>query len=828
MALDSTQHRDKVEHLAPEGWRGSYNTKRTNSTNPSPNPRYNNPQIPYQTDSVDREWRKLFESSTEGKKSQSKATSSASSSNASSSSLEAFDEDEFRDKVRFVRRKLKEAKEEQKIHLAERHFELLERAQLRIPSSLDRLNTLCRSAWVEMIHVYVECGNYKQLKQHLDKFERVYELHDSDRALFTLRHFIAQNLTSTALSFWKDADKQGILDERSYADCINWFAAKPELETEARKVLHSALVRAKSGSPLLANGAPFVLSVHYYNAAMRFYILKGDLEQLKATCDQVVVSAPYGLGAPVFSIWLSEINELVWKPSIRESYFTVDSAKQSSKSVTATESSQVLNLDKMLEIQKSMFDVVLAAIESCGFSVVGGILTQVLRFQLLQTSDFDDQIELLKRDKIFTGSEALEALIESLLLRYDIGKIDRLLNAPSSIPNLDLAPATTTVALISKRIRHIMDNPANYPPIASSTEQPSASIKAALSPSFTCLENLFNTSTISQWHLLVFGLFQATFMRSNSVDSLTAFTPVKLTARVISLLLDVIVKVKETEERLKYKPAVVAVLEWLMSKSSLNIPNDTDGPYKILTQLQQLNFEQETIDFLHYCSHRLDPVPLAGLLHLRMLQLELRKDWNGIRNLWHFACERKLISHAYLVNTYIQILSRQDTQLDERQNAIAAFVILAIKDKIRASPKICYELLQIFLRLDAASFDVPAFWALDKWRRRWRVPLTSNIASAIAVTITQRGDHFIKSEASVRLHADFESYITRGFNKHSAEPLDPHEVTLFEDAFYRWYPMFLASTPPQTRFISSLLEEGDESIPNTNSPKTPFKQGATL
>lgn len=746
--------------------------------------------------------------------------------------MDAFDEEEFREKVRYFRRKLKEAKQENKVHLAERQFEFLERAQLRIPLALDRLNTLCRSVWVDMIECYVECGQYAQLKRFLDKFERVYELHASDRALFTLRHFVAQDLTTMALDFWKDADREGILDERSYSDCITWFALKPELETETREILQSALTRAKTGMPRLASGAPFVLTVHYYNAAMRFYILNGDLEQLKTTCEQLVAEAPYGLGATVFAAWLADINELVWKPSVRAHYCVSPATKLNSSVRTTSESRMTFDLEKLLALHKTMFDMVLGTAESCGFSILGGIRVEQLRCQLLHTSEESQQIESINLHMASHSSEALDALIDSFILRNDIENVRRLLESSTHLFGSEVSPSASTFELISKRLRRILNNPTLYPEISNSSEQTAlvvSSIKKALSPSFTCLIPLIETSKLNHWQSVVLGLFQTAFMRPNSQTSHAAHAPLNLTGRVFSMLLDIITKAGSKDARAKLRPAVVAVLEWLMSKSSLNLPNDSDGPYNLLKQLHALDFEQEAVDFLHYCSHRLDIVPFAGLLHLRMIHLEPRKDYTGIRNLWNFAVERQLMNHAKLLDTYIQILSRQDTDLKERENAIASFVASAVNDQIRASPKLCYELNQIFFNLDDHLFDVPAFWALEKWRRRWRVPLTSNIASLIATIMTQRGDKYIKSEACVRLHADFESYInTSIYERHEFEPLDLHDVTLFEDAFDRWHGMFLASTPAQSRFISPLFKDSNESSRTTNSRKAPIKQRLTL
>lgn len=811
-SFEASVSREKADVVKPEGWRASYNTNRSRSANPTFTSRHQSSQSLKIPDTIDKEWRRLFESS----KDKGSAVAKKSHRSSISDSANAFDEEAFRDKVQFVRRKLKLAKANHDVLAAERNFDFLERWQTRIPLALDRLNTLCKSAWLDLTNIYVDHGNYDQLKRHLDKFERVYGLHTSDRVVYTLRHFLAQNLSSMAFNFWNDTEKAGLLDERSYSDMVNWLIDQRSLENEARKILKSAIARAQSDKAQPPEGTPFVLTVHFYNAAIRFYISVNDVTQLKETLDQMIASAPYGLGYLSLAGWLAEINGIIFRAHFRSQFITTSkpkTRKSSDHSTTADASSNELSgenasldLEKLLEVQKQMFDLVLSAVEGCGFSITGVIRSQVLRFQILQSPDLRCSVETIQGQITDQPTELLEAIIDSLILRHNIEPVLQLLHDPNATLNLDIPISSSIYALISSRISQILNQPALYPALRGSTESAAStllSLSRALSPTFDNLTPLAVSGAISCPDLLSLALFQAAFIRQTPHSHL-AQIPSKLTARIIVSLLDIIIHVRnhggEVEPLI---PALNSTMEWLMSKSSLNIPNDSDWPYGILKRLQSLHLEAESVEFLFYCAQRLDPMPLAGLVQLRMIHLEALGDWNGVHKLWDMVLERRLHQNNYLVNAYSQIISRQKVGMNSKKEAIARLVASALNNEIRATPALSYEFVQYFFFLGKPAFDVPAFWALERWRRHWRVSLTTNIASFLALIITRRGDEFIKTGVSARLHADFDSYIIQNpKQRHRYNPIDPHEVSIFEDTFDRWYHIFLDATPAATRFIS--------------------------
>lgn len=337
-AINAAMNRERVRTERPRQWRNSI----LGITTPT-----SKLDIKVQDESMLNAWNRRFKSETWNPANDDLPLPPV------SEAVAAFDEEGFRKKVGSIRWRLGQSAKSGDVRSAERLFADLQRLQLTIPAPLDRLHIKCKSVWIDMLAIYVTCGPYERLKSSLDKFEHIYGLHASDRAMFTLRHFMALNLTDMALQFWRDADREGIVDETSYSDMILWLSDKAELKAEAQKIIDSAFLRAKTGRPLLSNGARFELTIKFYSAVARFYIRQNDSRRLKGFCESIVNSDLYGIGPSSFTTWIDEINNIVFSPQHRARFILSSQGNQaplqatpSTPSSFSSQSSRQLDLDR--------------------------------------------------------------------------------------------------------------------------------------------------------------------------------------------------------------------------------------------------------------------------------------------------------------------------------------------------------------------------------------------------------------------------------------------------------------------------------------------------
>lgn len=845
---------EEREKREPEGWRTSYGTLRSRMANVRVQPlssASNKHADDIDSAKITKEWSKMFE---ERQKSDAKKKIKTILEDfALEDSVDAFDEEIFRDKVQMVYGKLKEALKSGDIAMAARHFEYLsKKLQPKIPAALDRLHVQCRACWIEMMHVYVEHGEYEQVKQHLDMIERVYGMHTADRAIVSVRHFMSKNDADMAMKFWKDAEKDGVLDERSYADVISWLCENPRFSPQTRSIIHSALsqsqkvnhdshLRSSQTPSMIENDqgealeakqissqfkseksgkeAKFELTIHFYNAALQFFIMNGEAKSVKEMMERLWEEEEvYGLGPASFASWFRSSNAFLFSHTSRIPFI-----------VSKDKESRSLDLDRLLSVHQSMFEEIFGLFErKGGIFVADDIRAQILRSRLLQSNHIDHQHQIISEFSASHSLDTLNALIEVALLRLDLSLLSSLLDDPlfafpppsSSSPTHIPSADASSYAIISSTLDSMFSYPYSFPGRIASSSLSESSIFDAIntSPVFSSLTPLLGSAALTCWKRTIFALFSVAFLRPSSPSHLDN-PPPKIVAKVISALLEVAMAEQAAYNSISCtRPAIQSMLEWMYSRSTQMIPDDKEHAYSILSAMQKLKM-REASDFLKFCMTRMSAATVAGLISSRICYLRdivapsgMSARRKEVEALWKYSLEKGYAGfYAPLVIAYAQVLARSPMEDSMKGNmkASVALLALALDDSFRPTPKMFYEMLQLMGKIIVHYFDVPALWAMEEWRRQNRIPLTSNIASLFARIITHHGDKYIQSNVVSRLSADFDAYIVEDLKqRHFFDSLDSRSVSLFENSFMKWKHLFLKAVPTSHHVITSLRKKG--------------------
>jgi hypothetical protein len=792
---DSTYRPKLVTGDRPQNWRSSYNINlRRSSTPPSPKPRA-------RIKDDGGAWEAEFESHFSAKLLPNPSQDNSSSDETSSLD---FDIPRFRSQVIFVKRKLLNAFKSGDVIAGERHFDFLVRMQLNIPSSLDRLHAYCRPCWLAMLELYVVHGEYDKLQTFMDKLETTFGLFQADRALMTLRFLYSRNFLSQARSFWDEAVHSNILDERAYADVSQWLLDK-KLYKDAKFILHSALIRSQTDPK-------FVLSVYYYDAAIKFCISQGERETMLEMLQSIKSTLPFGLGFQSFVSWLQTVNNLVF-----------DRIMENSRNQKSKNHSQLpASMDQLLEVQSQIFQDISFAIESLSIGFSDEIRNETIRQKILQTKNLADMAIISSQYDSDIGQHILKYMIDSLMLHHNMEDIQKLIKQPSIVFGVDegqtiisLIATTDIQKHITSWIEKLLTMPAYREAEAGlkiESKHLTTTTTTTSSSSSSSIHHIdIPRASLSLCHLLKIDstplkLYETYFLSRGIIP------PPQTFARIILHVLELldpyyelnpsrggkVERFMEDDEVSDFRFAVRHVLATIYDKSTLTLPDDSHYPYAILKKLQRYGFMSEAKDFTHFCLYRLSSKSLPGIIALRMIQFGIHgEDWEAVNQFWKFAEERDITNNLLLTKIYAQCLERQ-----EPPSLVEARVFIAgiLNHTLPCSEEIYFEILAMMRKMGANHFDVSVFWALERLRRAYRYPLSQKIISRIVKTLLKRGLHYIRSEdMKQKLIVELKPFTEKNLH------ISPRMINNFQTIFDQWYSVFKDAVPQKACHIKPLL-----------------------
>jgi hypothetical protein len=711
-----------------------------------------------------------------------------------------FNVSEFREKVNGIKKKLWHAYKSGDMASGTREFEFLTKLQGRVPAAYNGLHAMCKPCWKAMLELCIVHGEYGPLMKLLDRLKAVFGLAEADRALMTLRFLYEHQLIDLAKSFWQDAETANILDERAYADIAVWMQKKG-LFFESKKMLHTAFLLSEKQEP------NFVATIYLYNAAISWSIKTADIAFLKEIIEKMKSSPPFGISSDTFGSWLQMTNNLIYGPNMMDSLSNTTRNKPDSAELIPTHSVQ-----EYLALQNLLFKTIFDSLGSLGFGVSTLMRQELLRQAIIQAPTIAEQLNAIKEYGQGTLLFSVSCMVDSLIIHRNLDDLHALLKTPSKFfskrPNG--APLRFPPSLylgIASWIDRFVERPASAPAaptgaaFSSKTPQTSPNNQT---PTIEMISPLLGEPTMA------IRLYETAFFRS--------LPPPRCLAKFLLHVLSLVEETKSVDssgtprsdarqavlKRQNGKIAIQTVLERLYQKPVLGIPDSADAATPILKELYKLGFVKEGDQFSYYCLQRLSKRHLGVIFAQSMISLEKRADWKAVDDLWVLAKHKEVQKHEFLAKIFARTLN---SRTPFNAQAAISFIISLINREITNSVSTHHEAAQLFFRLNHPVFDVPAFWALERYRRTCRLPLTIATASMLATVLCSRGDTFIKTEANVRLHNDFDSF-TDSSNHRNMDPLPIDDARTFEDLFDSWYTVFMKAVPASTRSISPLLENG--------------------